>query len=181
MADNAEAGAFRQNALNRIASPDDLDRYLKVSNPSFWIIAGAMLVLVLGLVVWSFAGHVPITMTTVGVCYGDTSVSFWVDEETFEKVQNPDAEIRVGQQTTQELTIYEAPMSEHEVKTSMSSEYTMEGLELYDWNYLIVADFANPVLDIDYSDDDTVASAEHLVPVEIKLVEEHPISLLIGS
>jgi hypothetical protein len=48
---------FRKKALTRIASPEELNDYLKVTNPANWMILGSIIAILIGIIVWSFAGN----------------------------------------------------------------------------------------------------------------------------
>lgn len=52
---------FRKKALDRISAPDQLTDYLRVPQPLMWLLLAAILVLLLGLMIWSFAGTVDIS------------------------------------------------------------------------------------------------------------------------
>lgn len=49
---------FRKKSLDRISSPDQLNDYIKVSNPSIWLIIGALLILATSFSVWAFNGNI---------------------------------------------------------------------------------------------------------------------------
>ena len=51
---------FREKSLERIESPEQLNTYIKVINPSIWIILGAIIVLLFGFLVWGFWGDLSI-------------------------------------------------------------------------------------------------------------------------
>ena len=51
---------FRKQSLEGISSPEQLDDYLKVTNPGLWVILIAPLFLLIGILVWSVFG----TMTS---------------------------------------------------------------------------------------------------------------------
>ena len=67
MADAKEV--FRRSTMNRIASSDELDHYIKVTNPSAWVIALAALLLVGGVIVWAILAIVPVTVETTGILF----------------------------------------------------------------------------------------------------------------
>ncbi len=52
------AEIFRKKAIDRVASPDRLDDYIAVSNPSVWIILGAIVAFLIGVCVWTVLGHI---------------------------------------------------------------------------------------------------------------------------
>lgn len=52
------ADIFRKKALDRAASPDRLDEYIKVSNPSVWLLLGAICAFLLGVGIWCIFGNI---------------------------------------------------------------------------------------------------------------------------
>ena len=58
---------FRKSALDRISSPEQLDKVLKVTSPMSWLALLAVTVMLVFVVVWSFVGSLPTTVTATGV------------------------------------------------------------------------------------------------------------------
>lgn len=58
---------FREKSLERISSPEQLNDYIKVSNPSVWIIISALLILLGSAFYWGFAGSIPSKVTCSGI------------------------------------------------------------------------------------------------------------------
>ncbi|MDO4982335.1 MAG: hypothetical protein Q4E35_02115 [Eubacteriales bacterium] len=56
---------FRQKSIDRISSPEQLNDYIRVSNPGIWLLLSAVIVFLIGVGVWGIFGHVE---TTVSVC-----------------------------------------------------------------------------------------------------------------
>lgn len=52
------ATIFRQKSIDRITSPDDLNKYLKVVNPSSWVIIFSVLIILSEFLVWSLTGKI---------------------------------------------------------------------------------------------------------------------------
>ena len=47
---------YRKESMERIQSPEQLNDYLRITNPSVWVVLGAVIVLLAGLLIWgSFA------------------------------------------------------------------------------------------------------------------------------
>lgn len=57
---------FRERALERISSPDELDRLVAVTSPRRWLGLGALLLAVAAALVWSIASSVPTTLSGSG-------------------------------------------------------------------------------------------------------------------
>lgn len=49
---------FRKKSLERIASPEKLNDYLKVTNVSAWLVLCVVIVLLIGFAVWSAVGDI---------------------------------------------------------------------------------------------------------------------------
>ena len=60
-----ENSIFRKKSLERIASPEQLNDYIKVTNPSVWILLGSIIVLLLGVVIWAVFGQLATTVSAV--------------------------------------------------------------------------------------------------------------------
>lgn len=58
MADNTDnkQNIYREKTLERISAPDQLTDYLKVTNPGIWVILTAVIILLVGVFVWSCVG-----------------------------------------------------------------------------------------------------------------------------
>lgn len=55
MAENTQR-VFRKKTLDRIASPEQLTDYLRVTNPGIWVVLVAVILLLIGLLAWSMVG-----------------------------------------------------------------------------------------------------------------------------
>lgn len=52
---------FREKSIERVSSPEKLDDYIKVVSPGIWILLAAIIVLLLGILVWANVGTIPMT------------------------------------------------------------------------------------------------------------------------
>ena len=48
---------FRKKSIDRVTNPEQLNDYIKVSNPSVWIILVAIIVLLTGVCAWGYLGR----------------------------------------------------------------------------------------------------------------------------
>lgn len=60
---------FRKTNLERISSPERLNDYIKVINPSVAILLAALGLLLAGGLVWGFLGNIPLTFSASGAFY----------------------------------------------------------------------------------------------------------------
>ena len=51
---------FRQKSIDRVSSPEKLDDYIRVTKPSVWMTLAAVVVLLVGTIVWGIFGELTI-------------------------------------------------------------------------------------------------------------------------
>ena len=57
---NENTTIFRQKSIDRISSPEELHDYIKVSSPSAWVVLTAIIVLLVGVLVWGIFGSITV-------------------------------------------------------------------------------------------------------------------------
>ena len=57
---------FRKKSLDRISSPEKIDEYMKVTNPSMWLGMVAIILLLVAAVIWSITGRIETTVKAEG-------------------------------------------------------------------------------------------------------------------
>ena len=67
MDDKQQKSIFRQESLERLSSPEQLDQLMHVVNPKSWLPLASLGVLVLLAFLWSIFGRIPITTAGRGV------------------------------------------------------------------------------------------------------------------
>lgn len=73
------AEVFRKKALERRATPEHLDNYINVSNPSVWLILGAIIAFLAGVLAWGVFGSINDVQSCVVAVSGGHAVAY-VDE-----------------------------------------------------------------------------------------------------
>ena len=85
---------FRQKSVERISSPEELNDYLKVTNPSVWMVLAAVIVLLIGFFVWGFAGSLKTTVPGIAVVEnGQAAITL---SRTSPKEITPEMKVTVG-------------------------------------------------------------------------------------
>lgn len=69
---------FRKTALNKLASPEQLDRLMQITTLPGWLALLALGGLVAAAVVWSVAGRIPLTMQAQGILQPDQSAVIFI-------------------------------------------------------------------------------------------------------
>lgn len=77
---------FREKSLKKIASPEQMNDYIRVSSPSVWMVLTAVIVLLAGVCVWGMFGHLDTAVQTGGVC-ADGRLTVFVGEEDHDKIK----------------------------------------------------------------------------------------------
>ena len=61
------ADLYRKSALDRISSPEQLDKVLKITSPMSWLALIGITLIVVVTIIWSIIGTIPVTITTKGI------------------------------------------------------------------------------------------------------------------
>ena len=87
---------FRKKSLDKIKSPENIDDYIRVSNPAVWLILISVIVLLAGAGFWGVFGRidstVPVTVNVENgnaVCYVEKEnikISVLVNDGTLAKI-----------------------------------------------------------------------------------------------
>lgn len=71
---------FRKKCLNKIQSPDNLEEYIRVSDPCVWLFLAGVILLLAGACIWGIFGRVDSTVNTS--VYAEDGISAcYIDEE----------------------------------------------------------------------------------------------------
>ena len=64
---------FRKKALDEIRSPEQINEYIKVTNPGIWVILAAVVLLFAGLFAWAAIGRLETTATAIAMIEDGTA------------------------------------------------------------------------------------------------------------
>lgn len=51
---------FRGKSIEKVTGPESMNDYIRVTTPSVWIILGALVLLLIGMIIWSIFGTVTV-------------------------------------------------------------------------------------------------------------------------
>lgn len=71
---------FRKKSLDKVSSPEQLNDYIRVSNPGVWIALTAVIVLLLGVCIWGIFGRLETTVGSAAVVK-DGVMTLYIKEE----------------------------------------------------------------------------------------------------
>lgn len=75
---------FRQKSLDKVQSVEDLDSYIKTTTPSLWLLLSAIIVLLVGVIVFSCVGTIKAS-TEIG-CSINQKGTVYITEEAYKKL-----------------------------------------------------------------------------------------------
>lgn len=76
---------YREKSLKRISSPEELDRYVRISKPGTWIVLLVILVLLTSFIIWSIFGRLTTTIS-VDVQIKNNNSEILVSDDVVESI-----------------------------------------------------------------------------------------------
>lgn len=171
MAD-ATSSIFNKKATEKLRSPDDLDKYVQVTNPGVWVVLLACIALLVGLLAWGVFGTVEADVSVSGVVISEgdeaTPLCFLTEEEIDRVSEGNDVIMDDVPMTV--AAVDSVPVSAGEADSLLNSDYLSSALVRGDWVYIVTFD------------GDTSELAQNVpVPVKITVDRVPPISLIFRS
>ena len=166
MADTQNA-LFNQKAVDRLRSPDDLDKYVHVTNPSVWMLLVACIAMLVGILAWAIFGAVTTNVSATGACINGQALCFLsADDVAKVKVGNT-ASVGGRQMTVAQIS--KVPLSREEATAELERDYLAATLMKEDWAY-----------EVRFSGDSS--TLEEGVPLAVSITVERvaPITLVTG-
>lgn len=166
MAD-ASSSIFNRRAAEKLRSPDDLDKYVQVTNPSVWIVVTACAALLAGLLAWGVFGSVTTSVSGTGVCIEGKALCFLRADDAAKVHVGDDAS--VGGELMKVAAVSALPVSRDEAGTVLASDYLVNTLVTGDWTYQV--EFNGDTSDLNDA-----------VPLTVNITVERiaPITLILG-
>ena len=167
MAENASA-IFNRKAREKLRSPDDLDKYVRVTAPSTWAVLAAFALLLAGVLAWGVFGSVSTSVTATGVVVGGEALCFLPADDAA-RIHEGDAALVGGKKMTVG-EVKRIPSSRDEAAAILGSDYLTETLVEGNWGTQVT--FAGDA-----------SSLEEGVPLTVNVTCDRvaPITLILGE
>ncbi len=133
-----DKGVFRKSSLERISSPEQLTDYIRVTNPSMWVILIAVAVLLSAVLVWSVFGVLTDTLQLNALVRGDSAVCY-VDGTTVKKLA-VGMTVTLGESSGTIADISKLPISSDALSKEIPDGYTLSRLAAEGWNHAVKID-----------------------------------------
>lgn len=122
---------FRKSSIDRVNSPEQLNDYIRVANPSVWILLAAIVVLLVGVVIWGIFGSVETKVNTTLIVQNGT-VSAYVSSDNISSLKEG-MTVRVDDKEGVIESINKTPV---EISNTFSSYFLyLSGLQTGDFVY----------------------------------------------
>ncbi|MBR3316469.1 MAG: hypothetical protein IKG21_01425 [Atopobiaceae bacterium] len=159
---------YDERAVQRLRSPDDLDKYVQVTNPSVWVLLLACLVLLVGLLAWGVFGTVSTKLNVVSVWDGNR-VACFLDANEVGRVHKGDPAFVGGQQLSVSA-VPNAPISRSEASRVLGSDYlTNSVMEADEWSYVVVLEGKGGYDFVENVPLPTVITTDRMPPISLVL------------
>lgn len=131
---------FRKKSIEHISSPEQLNDYIKVSNPGIWIVLAAVIALLVGFIVWGCLAKLETRLSVVAISSEDGVVCYVKEANSASVVEGQI--VRIGEEEYTLGAVSPQPVS---VGAELG-EYALHvgGLTVGEWVYLIQTDASLP-------------------------------------
>lgn len=128
---------FNKSSMERISSPEKLNDYIQVANPSIWLILGAAIVLLVAVLIWGIFGSVSTSYTVKGIA-SDGQIICYINTDSGIQIR-PGMQTAItgdmqGTVTGEVVSVSSTPLSYLEASEGIESDYAVYTLNLADWN-----------------------------------------------
>lgn len=127
---------FRKKSIDRMSSPEQLNDYIKVTNPGVWMALAAIVILLIGVCVWGVFGKLE-TKLPVAAVSQDGQTVLYVKEDNIASVRE-NMSVYVGDETYKVTSVSSQPVAVTE-EISEYARHTGE-LSIGEWVYIVQID-----------------------------------------
>lgn len=121
---------FRKASLDSISSPEQLDDYIKVSNPGIWMVLASLFILLAAVLVWSIKGGLPTSIHVPGMADGGTVWCYVNANKAAAIKTGQTVRIQAGGDTIngEVAGVGTVPLSAAEIAADLKSDYWAQAL-----------------------------------------------------
>lgn len=131
---------FRKKSVEKMSSPEQLNDYIKVTNPGVWIVLSAIVVLLIGVCVWGVFGKLETKISVACESHGGEAV-LYIKEKDISSVKK-DMTVSINGNSFAITSVSAEPVS----VTEEIGEYARRtgNLSLGEWVYTVKIDKVLP-------------------------------------
>jgi len=83
---NNNSDIFRKESLARFTSPENLDKYIRSTTPSLWLLLATIIVILVGVIVWGSFGKIDSTSVVGCSVENNGIITSYISETGYEKI-----------------------------------------------------------------------------------------------
>ena len=125
---------FRKKSIDRMSSPEQLNDYIKVTNPGVWMALAAIVILLIGVCVWGVFGTLETKLLPVAAVSQDGQTVLYVKENDLSAVKE-NMSVYIGDETYKVTSVSAQPVAVTE-EISEYARHTGE-LSIGEWVYIV--------------------------------------------
>ena len=152
---------FRQKSLERIASPEQLNEYIRVSTPSVWLVLCAVILLLVGVCVWGVFGQLDTVLPLAAQAEGGVVTAYVRETEAASLKEG----MAVSLDGEKGMIVAIAPQPVMVDETFADYVRHLGGLQLGEWVYPVALD---------------VPTADGIYTVQVVLESVAPMSFVLN-
>lgn len=99
-----QSSVYRKTSMERIQSPEQLNDYLRVTNPSVWVVLTAVVLILLGMLVWGAFAYIDSSVTGSAVVEKGV-MTVYFEDETMAKNVKAGMNVAVGSTSSPILSV----------------------------------------------------------------------------
>ncbi len=80
-------GLYRKKSMEKISSPEQLDDYIRVSNPGVWMLLSCIIIILIGMCVWGVFGRMDTIVSALAICNDGKTVCY-VNQGNLSDIEN---------------------------------------------------------------------------------------------
>ncbi|GHV71476.1 hypothetical protein AGMMS49928_23400 [Spirochaetia bacterium] len=119
--------------MDQISSPEQLNDYIRVSNPGIWIVLAAIMVFLAACGIWAVGAAIPTTVSTQALAISPDRYVCYLPLDAGRKLQTGMTAQLAGAAGTV-ARVGKTPLSFTEAAETLPNDYTAFALGLTDWN-----------------------------------------------
>jgi len=131
--DSSNNKIFRKKSLDKVSSVDDLDKYIKTTTPSLWLLLASIIVLLVGVISWATIGKINVE-STVGCFVENNKIICIVSEDRIENLTD-DSFIEIN---GKKITITKVVGPIQDVDDSRDALLHISNIENGSWYYEVI-------------------------------------------
>lgn len=129
-------GLFRKKNMEKISSPEQLNDYIRVSNPGVWMILFCIIILLIGMCVWGVFGRLETTLKVSAISKNGKTVCYVKEENKADITEDTMIQIEGTEYPVERICISPVQVTENIEAYALH----IGGMETGEWVYEVTID-----------------------------------------